>query len=1163
MDILKQLLSSDGEFASLCEGYRKGRTPILVNGVCESVRPLFCAAFSAKTNEKPLVIVPDEKQAWGLKNALAAYGENALVYPARDFVFDNIATASHDFEQERLSVLLKIIEDDWSYIITVPDAVMQYTIPPESLADSVINIRLNMKISPEKLAKALNDAGYFRAESVEGKGQFSKRGGIVDVFSPSAEYPCRIDFFGDEPDSMGIFDTLTQRRIENINSYTCVPVSEIIPSATAIEKAKNAAQGLLAENAAEMTEKVRSELMFDSEQAKNGVFPGTRDKYFSLLHERKTTVMEYLGSKPVILFESRKVLERARAFSWQTSQTIEALVNSGRTEFAYCDVAMFEDTFRHAISSKTVAVDYFMESSRLNFASSYSMITKSAGQLAGGVSVFVEEFSNWLEAGRRILYLASSEYEAGNLREILREHEIPSAAYNMNGAGGLNENTVNIGVIPDEGSVYGFELPTVNFVLLTSGGDIERGNVAKRRKYARKFKKAEKIASYSDLAEGDFIVHANHGIGIYAGLQQLTFEGTVKDYIKINYAGGDVLYVPCGQLDLVSKYIGQENNVKIHKMSSSEWARAKAKVKSAAKDIAKDLITLYAARRAAAGYEFPRDDEYQDEFESMFEYEETEGQLTATSEIKSDMEKPFPMDRLLCGDVGFGKTEVALRAVFKCVSAGKQAAILVPTTILAFQHYRTMLSRFRQFPVRVEMLSRFKAKKEADDILAGLKKGSIDVVVGTHKLLQKGVEFKNLGLLVVDEEQRFGVKHKEKLKEMAKNIDALTLTATPIPRTLNMALTGIRDMSVLEEAPRDRAPVQSYVLEYDEEIIGEAIRRELRRGGQVFYLHNVVETIFSKAGELEKRFPNAVVAVGNGQMSKEELGQVWQSMVDGEIDILVCTTIIETGVDVPNANTLIIEDADRLGLSQLHQIRGRVGRSPRKAYSYFTYRPGALLTEIAAKRLEAIKEFTEFGSGFKIAMRDLEIRGAGNLLGAEQSGNMAAVGYDLYVKILEEAVNNEKGIMPTVKKDCLIEIAGDAYIPESYVFSPKLRIDYYRKIALLDSPEDRDDLVDEMQDRFGDLPVPVTNLMDISLCRNTASGCDIEKITQTGGTIAFYTKECDMEKWSRLASLPEFKGRIMLSPSGKHHFAFKLRSGDNPVERVREILAAYSAILTK
>ncbi|MEG1743507.1 MAG: transcription-repair coupling factor, partial [Clostridia bacterium] len=596
--------------------------------------------------------------------------------------------------------------------------------------------------------------------------------------------------------------------------------------------------------------------------------------------------------------------------------------------------------------------------------------------------------------------------------------------------------------------------------------------------------------------------HANHGIGIYAGISGLTFEGAKKDYIKIQYAGSDVLYVPCNQLDMVSKYIGAgaEAKVKLSKMGSKEWQRAKSRAKSAAKNIAKELILLYAARKNQCGYAFPPDCEYQDEFESAFEYSETDGQLTSTEEIKADMESSVPMDRLLCGDVGFGKTEVALRAAFKAVCDGKQVAILVPTTILALQHYNTMKSRFRGFPVAIGMLSRFKTKKEQDNILPDLKNGKLDIIVGTHKLLQKSIEFKDLGLLVIDEEQRFGVSHKEKLKALAVNVDTLTLTATPIPRTLNMALSGIRDMSVLEEAPQDRVPVQSFVLEHDDEIIYEAIRRELRRGGQVFYLHNVVDSMYGKASELAKQFPSATVGVANGQMDKNELSDIWHSMVNGEIDILVCTTIIETGVDIPNANTLIIEEANKMGLSQLHQIRGRVGRSPRRAYAYFTYRAGSLLSEIATKRLGAIKEFTEFGSGFKIAMRDLELRGAGNLLGAEQSGHMAAIGYDLYIKILEEAVNEEKGIINTVKRDCLIEIICDAYIPDDYISSSQQRIDMYRKIALLDTKEDRDDLVDEFLDRFGELPESVSNLLDISLSRNIASALGINHISQKGGS---------------------------------------------------------------
>lgn len=1155
MELLKQMIYADSEFAHAAAMYRQGRTPILINGVCDAVRPLFCCAFSDKTNEKPLIIMPDEKSAYKLKKQLEAFGNKVLFFPARDFVFDDMIAVSKDFEQERLSVMNSIICDGDYYVIAVPDALMQYTIPPEQFADFSLTLNISMKYTPEALVKALLDAGYTKCETVEGKGQFSRRGGIIDVFSPSADYPCRIDYFGDEPDSMGIFDTITQRRIENSFSYTCIPVSEIVYSQETLKKVGNEIRSLIDDvNDA----KTIGELNRDLDKVKNGAFPNASDRYFALLYDKKATLFDYLGTKLTIIFESRKVIERARAFSWQTNQAVESLVNSGRTSFACADICMFEDQFIHQLKKNTVVLDYFMESSRLDFTARFAVTTKSVGGLTGGGQMIADEMCDWLEAGRKILYVALGEREAENLRDILREREIPCRISNDT----IEEDTVNISVLQNDAEISGFELQKSNFVLLTAVGETIRSTLDIRKAKTKKFKKSEKIASYSDLSIGDYVVHVNHGIGVYDGIQQLTVEGATKDFIKVNYAGGDVLYVPCGQLDLVSKYIGSESNVRVSKMGTSEWARTKAKAKAAAKDIAKDLIKLYAERQAAPGYAFLPDGEMQEEFEAMFEYTETDGQLTAAEEIKHDMESSAPMDRLLCGDVGFGKTEVALRAVFKCVNDGKQAAILVPTTILAMQHYRTILSRFRSFPVEVEMLSRFRSKKEMEDTKMRLESGKVDVIVGTHKLLY-GVKFNDLGLLVIDEEQRFGVKHKEKLKELAANVDVLTLSATPIPRTLNMALTGIRDMSVLEEAPHDRAPVQSYVFEYDEQIIDDAIRRELRRGGQVFYLHNNVDSIYGKAGDLERRFPDAAIAVGHGQMSKEELSAIWQSMVNGEVDILVCTTIIETGVDVPNANTLIIEGADRMGLSQLHQIRGRVGRSPRKAYAYFTYRKETVLSETAVKRLAAIKEFTEFGSGFKIAMRDLEIRGAGNLLGAEQSGQMESIGYDLYVKLLEEAVNEEKGIKPSVKKDCLLDINCDAYIPESYVISPKTRIDFYRKIALLESVDDKDDLCDEMIDRFGDIPKSVENLMDISLCRNLASSCNISKISQNGMIISFFVAESDKDVWMPLLYSEKLKGRMLNSPKTKPCFCYRLKANEDVISKMRTVLEEYAPLFTK
>ncbi len=658
---------------------------------------------------------------------------------------------------------------------------------------------------------------------------------------------------------------------------------------------------------------------------------------------------------------------------------------------------------------------------------------------------------------------------------------------------------------------------------------------------------------------GDYVVHSTHGIGIFEGIHKIELQGIIKDYIKIKYAKGDTLYVPVTQLDLVAKYIGprEDTGVKLNRLGSQDWEKQKTKVRAAVKDIAKELIKLYAERMQVKGYAFPEDTEWQRDFEAHFAYDETEDQLRCIDEIKNDMESSHPMDRLLCGDVGFGKTEVALRAAFKAVTAGKQVAILVPTTILAWQHYQTVIKRMGDFPVQVELLSRFRNAKQQKDILKRLKRGSVDIVVGTHRLVSKDVEFKDLGLVIIDEEQRFGVAQKEKLKSVSKSADVLTLSATPIPRTLNMALSGIRDMSVIEEAPHDRHPVQTYVMEHDNGVIMDAIRRELRRGGQVYYLHNDVASIETVAAGISAHIPEAKIGIGHGKMDEKELSEVWRQLIDGEINVLVCTTIIETGVDVPNANTLIIDNADRMGLSQLHQLRGRVGRSNRRAYAYFTFAPNKSLSEISQKRLSAIREFTEFGSGFKIAMRDLEIRGAGNILGGEQHGHMETVGYDMYIKLLNEAVALMKGENPPpADKDCTIDLQIQAHIPENYIESTNLRIEVYRRIADISSFEDSMDVVDELIDRFGEPPKAVQGLIDIALMRNLASSMGFTEIKQQNGNLLLYAHSFDSNNFDmrRISALLNgMKGRVLLNASNTPYISIKLNN-QKPLEVLEDAL---------
>ena len=767
----------------------------------------------------------------------------------------------------------------------------------------------------------------------------------------------------------------------------------------------------------------------------------------------------------------------------------------------------------------------------------------------GELAHLTEDLDAYLDSGYTICILAGTEKAGRALTS-----DLVGKGYNADYAADLPALTPKkVYVLPGSLSA-GFEYPEIKLAVFTHG---RVGASLKKRRKAKQ--KSDPIRSLADLTPGDYVVHVTHGIGVFEGIIKREIHGVVKDYIKIRYAGTDMLFVPVTQLDLVSKYIGgggEDGSVRLNKLNSAEWNKTKARVKKAVADMADELIRLYAQRMQAKGFAFDPDNDWQREFEARFPYEETDDQLRCIDEIKQDMERSQPMDRLLCGDVGFGKTEVAIRAAFKCVMNSKQCAVLVPTTILAWQHYQTFLRRMEGYPVRIELLSRFRTPKQQEEIIKDIRRGLVDIVIGTHRVIQKDVQFKDLGLAIIDEEQRFGVAHKERFKEMFHTVDVLNLSATPIPRTLNMAMSGIRDMSVIEEAPQDRHPVQTYVLEYDREILAAAIRRELRRGGQVFYLHNRVESIDACARKIAEMAPDARIVTAHGKMTEEQLSRIWQQLVDQEIDILVCTTIIETGVDVPNCNTLIIEDADRMGLSQLYQIRGRVGRSTRRAYAYFTFTRGKQLTEVAEKRLSAIKEFTSFGSGFRIAMRDLEIRGAGNVLGAQQHGHMEAVGYDMYLRLLGEAIAEQKGEAPErTSAECMVDLNIGAHIPESYIRGLSQRIDVYKKIAAIQNQDDAFDVTDELIDRFGDPPAAVQGLIDVALVRGRAAALGIKEIAQRDQGLFLYPERVDMVLASGLAST--LKGRVMVGASGqKPYYLVRPKAGQGPIAAIEEALAA-------
>ena len=1016
----------------------------------------------------------------------------------------------------------------------------------------------------EGLIASLVSAGYSRCGMVEGAGQFAVRGGILDVFSPACDKPVRAEFFGDELDTMGFFDPGTQRRDENITSCVLLPVSETLPHCHrgGMEGLCRDLRNLIARQRRHknVNEPLVATLSKDLEKYENGLSNPASDRYMSLIYPEFACALDYVPRDSILVLCDHASIQRsARTRTEELGMQLDSMLQAGLVAGELCDFALQWEELCTRLQGKTVAyLDTFGGSAYPEDCPPKVLLPVTAKQLpgyGGNMDTVVSDLTHYQKMEFGSLVLCGTRRRAELLQQMLREKGlscflcIPLTALPKPGQ-----------ILLAEGSLpFGMEYPLSKLAVLTEGQLIAKGEQRRKPKKSGATNR-QKLNSFTDLTPGDLVVHENYGIGRFMAMEQIKVDGAIKDYIKIAYQGSDTLFVPATQLDLVSKYIGgggEDAKVRLNKIGSDAWQKTKAKARKAAKDMAGELIQLYAARKRQPGFAFAADAPWQKEFEDNFPYPETDDQLRCIADIKHDMESPTPMDRLLCGDVGFGKTEVALRAVMKCVMDGKQAAILVPTTVLAQQHYQTASSRFRGFPVNIDVLSRFRTNKQQNKTLQDIRSGNVDLVIGTHKLLQKSVQFKDLGLLIVDEEQRFGVSHKERLKEISKGVDVLTLSATPIPRTLNMALSGIRDMSTIEEPPSDRYPVQTFVTEYNTAIIDDAIRREVERGGQVYYLHNRTETIDQCAGALRRRIPGLNVAVAHGQMTEDALGDVMQAMAEGEIQVLVCTTIIETGLDIPNANTLIIENADRFGLSQLHQLRGRVGRSTRHAYAYFTFRPDKSLTEVAEKRLAAIRDFAEFGSGFKIAMRDLEIRGAGNLLGAEQSGHMMSVGYDMYLKLLDEAVLEERGEAPKAP-ECTADLTVTANVDKDYVQRGEERMDLYRRMAAIRSQEDADDLLDEIVDRYGEPPKGVLNLIDIALLRAQARTVGIKDIRQKGGNVLFGLTNLNFEAVSALCADPDYKARVVFLANAKEPtLQLKLSAGVDSLKQSKIFVQRY------
>lgn len=1153
----------------------KKKLPLLVEGVSDgalySLIYSLCKDIKKVTGKPVLVITGEERRANKLNELFKKSQLRSEFYPVRDFNFYDM-TASHSLEHERLRVLSGISLDTLDMVIASPDALLQYTMPREALEKRTLLVNSDTTIDIKSLSERLVDMGYTITEMVESAGQFSIRGGIVDIFPTDGEFtingeekresaPVRIELFGDEIDRMSLFDIMSQRMTEKIDSFLITPSKEIIPTDSDLAKIREELTELISLTDSEDTIK---ELRKEIATIDGGTIGSFYDRFISLIYNEKKCLLDYFDENScVILCDSSGISRKAREAENASNELIKGLIEKSLIPSKYADysapVSKIDDFSREHYA---INIDTFIMSRLDSQGGIYNFGTKGISFANHTIGAITEELEYFTKNKYKSLLVCQTTTEAKGAIKTLNELNIPAFLAKDGDFEAIADGTV--GVLCDT-YPEGYEIPSAKIALAVLSS--KKADTSKKAYRAKKFAKnaGEKIMSYTDLNVGDYVVHASYGIGRYLGIQNLCVMGAYRDYVAIQYAGTDKLYLPVDQLDLVAKYIGSKSadgEVRLSKMGGAEWKKSTQRAKTAAKEMAKELIDLYARRTRTAGFAFMPDGIMEREFDTSFEFEETDSQLQAIEEIKRDMERPYPMDRVLCGDVGYGKTEVALRAAMKAVANNKQVAILVPTTILAMQHYQTALARFAGTGVNIGMISRFRTVKDQNQTLRSLRRGDLDIIIGTHKLLNNKVEFKDLGLLIVDEEQRFGVAQKEKIKQLVPDVDVLSLSATPIPRTLSMAMGGIRDMSVLDEAPNGRVGVQSYVLEYDENIINDAIRRELHRGGQVFYLFNNVEYIYHVGARIRKAFPDARIAVAHGQMDKEDIEEIWHELVQGNIDILISTTIIETGIDIPNANTLIIENADKMGLAQLHQIRGRVGRSHRRAYAFFTYRRGKEISEIASKRLSAIRDFAEFGAGFKIAMRDLEIRGAGNLLGAEQHGHLDTVGYDMYVRLLNEAVLEEKGIEVEIPFESKINLSCDAFLPDYYVKSSTQRIDMYKKIAHIENEADYKDIIAELKDRFGPIPKSAAALLQAALIKAYACKSRIKKVDMLKGEIRLFPNELNLNILLEISKMD--RKNVLICGVGKTpYISVKLDTSPDFSTLAVKVLKKYKELLDK
>ncbi len=1165
--ILFQQFQKTDKFNRIIENYKHNKRQ-LISGINDESMAYLVSNLIDSATDKILLITSNEAKSRKYEQEIKSYTENVVRLLPKEFILYNVDALSKDVDHKRAEILYNIIDSKKSIVTASINSIITRVMPKDRFKESIIELKYGKNYNLDELRSSLVKLGYERVDLIEGVGQFSIRGGIVDVFSPSETNPVRIEFFDDEIDSLRIIDIKTQRSIKNLTATKIIPCGDILFHKEEINKVlsyikqdyQNRLEKIQNIEKYKETEK-RLTTLYNSykDRLSEGLSIQNSDLIVPFVKNDFQNVLDYFDDYILILDEPERIFEELSNISEGFQIKYSELFERGEIFTQQENVYIKEQELKEVIDEKSFisinGKDKIFESD-----DTVSLLFKEATSYYGKMEDLSKDLNRLKYKGYKIAIVLSSYEGCTKLHNLLNDYDCVTT---LSKSSNIAAESGQVILVPGE-LKKGFEYYENKIVVLTEN---EVYGTAVKKTHKTKKRKGSKIEIFTDLKVGDFVVHEHHGIGQYIGIEKIDVQNIKKDYLCIKYKGEDKLYVPVDQMSLIQKYIGSDSEKpKLNKMGSADWSKTKERTKHAIENMAAELVKLYAQRKVIKGYAYMADTEWQKEFEYKFPFQETDDQLRCIKEIKKDMEKPICMDRLLCGDVGFGKTEVAMRAAFKAVMDSKQVAILVPTTILAQQHYTNIVDRFRGYPVKIEMLSRFRTPYQQAKVINDLNKGLIDVVVGTHKLLSKDLKFKDLGLLIIDEEQRFGVKHKELIKQLKSNIDVLTLSATPIPRTLHMSMIGVRDMSVISEPPGDRLPVQTYVIEYNEGVLKDAIEKEMSRGGQIYYVHNRVIDIDKTASKLQKLVPDARIAVAHGQMSERHLENIMLEFVRKEYDILVCTTIIETGMDIPNVNTLIIDNSDYLGLSQLYQLRGRIGRSNRVSFAYLTYEKDKMLSEVADKRLKAIKEFTEFGSGFKIAMRDLEIRGCGNILGAEQHGHMLAIGYDLYVKFLDRAVKEIQGnIVEDEDVETSVDLNVDGYIPVTYIENEEQKIEIYKKIAAASNKDDIYDITEEIIDRFGNPPKQVDNLLKISYIKSLSKKLRIKSINQVGNSVNFelYTNN-DLNQDMIGFLIENFNSKIKFDVSKDPVIKYKLDSLEQikileELEKFLEILNNYKA----